>query len=63
MALPVFTPQEMPATLGPRRVARAIVIGGAILAAVLLSGALLLWLHYGTAVFFEMVVSGIAACL
>jgi hypothetical protein len=63
MAQPVFTPQEMPAALGPRRVARAIMTGAAVLTAVLLSGALLLWLHYGTAVFFEMVVSRIAACL
>ena len=28
----------------------------------LLLGALVLWFHYGTAVFFEMIVSGIAAC-
>lgn len=26
------------------------------------AGALLLWAHYGTAVFFEMIASGIAAC-
>ena len=25
-------------------------------------GALALWFHYGTAVFFEMIASGIAAC-
>jgi hypothetical protein len=25
-------------------------------------GALVLWFHYGTAVFFEMIASGIAAC-
>lgn len=30
--------------------------------AVVLGGALLLWAHYGTAVFFEMVAAGIAAC-
>ena len=30
-------------------------------AAVLL-GALVLWFHYGTAVFFEMLASGIGAC-
>ena len=61
MALPISTPQEMP--LGPRRVAPAIVVAGAGLAAVLLLGALGLWFHYGTAVFFEMITSGIAACL
>lgn len=29
---------------------------------VVLGGALLLWAHYGTSVFFEMVAAGIAAC-
>jgi len=28
----------------------------------ILLGALVLWFHYGTAVFFEMIASGIAAC-
>lgn len=37
---------------------------GAALAAValLLTAALLLWVNYGTAVFFEMIAAGIAAC-
>ena len=39
-----------------------IVVAGAGLAAALLLGALGLWYHYGTAVFFEMIASGIAAC-
>lgn len=30
---------------------------------VLLAGTLALWAHYGTAVFYEMIVAGIAACL
>ncbi|HEY1361476.1 MAG TPA: hypothetical protein VGF60_04475 [Xanthobacteraceae bacterium] len=29
----------------------------------LLAGTLVLWAHYGTAVFYEMIVAGIAACL
>ncbi len=29
----------------------------------LLAGTLALWLHYGTAVFYEMVVAGLALCL
>jgi len=37
--------------------------GIAALGVLLLTGALLLWFHYGTAVFFEMIVSGIAACV
>ena len=32
-------------------------------AGVVLAGTAALWAHYGTAVFFEMVVAGIAACL
>ena len=31
--------------------------------ATLLAVALALWVHYGTAVFYEMILSGIAACL
>jgi hypothetical protein len=30
---------------------------------VLLAGTVALWVHYGTAVFYEMIVAGIAACL
>ena len=32
------------------------------LGSILLLGALALWFHYGTAVFFEMVASGVSAC-
>mgnify|MGYP003544016774 FL=1 len=32
-------------------------------AGVLLAGTVALWAHYGTAVFYEMIVAGIAACL
>jgi hypothetical protein len=61
MAQPVFTPQQMPASLGPgRRLASA--IGAAGLGIVILLGALALWFHYGTAVFFEMIASGISSC-
>ncbi len=35
---------------------------GAVLALVLL-GTLALWAHYGTSVFYEMILSGLAACL
>jgi hypothetical protein len=30
---------------------------------VVLAGTVALWAHYGTAVFYEMIVAGIAACL
>jgi len=32
-------------------------------AGIVLAGTLALWAHYGTAVFYEMIVAGIAACL
>jgi hypothetical protein len=63
MVQPISTQQEMlPGPQPARRVASAIVIGAATLGAALLSAALVLWFHYGTAVFFEMIASGIAAC-
>ncbi len=62
MTLPLSTPQ-MPGTLPPaRRLAPALLMAGAGLGLVVLLGALLLWFHYGTAVFFEMIASGISAC-
>ena len=63
MARPVSTPQGMYAILPTgRRLASAIVVGAVALGAIVLSGALALWFHYGTAVFFEMIASGISAC-
>jgi hypothetical protein len=64
MAQPIPTSQEAPTVLPPpRRVAPAIVAGGgAVLGAALLLGALILWFHYGTTVFFEMITAGFAAC-
>jgi hypothetical protein len=43
-------------------VAFGIAVGGVVLAAAIVAGASVLWIHYGTAVFFEMIASGIAAC-
>ena len=43
-------------------VAFGIIAGSAVLVAAILLGASVLWIHYGTAVFFEMITSGIAAC-
>ena len=63
MAQPISTQHEIIAATQPsRRVASVIVVAAAGLAAALLLGALALWYHYGTAVFFEMIASGIAAC-
>lgn len=45
-----------------RRLASAIAIGGVAFGALGVTGALALWFHYGTAVFFEMITAGISAC-
>jgi hypothetical protein len=63
MAHPISTPRPSPGALPQaRRLARAIVVGAAGLGIAVLLGALVLWFHYGTAVFFEMIASGISAC-
>jgi hypothetical protein len=40
----------------------AIAWGAAGLGSIAVFGALALWFHYGTAVFFEMIASGISSC-
>jgi hypothetical protein len=63
MAQPVSTQHEVPGVLPPaRRVAPAFAVAAAGLGAAILLGALVLWFQYGTAVFFEMIASGISAC-
>ena len=63
MAQPVSTPRQVPGLLRPpRKAAAALVLAGAGLGVALLLGALVLWFRYGTAVFFEMIASGFAAC-
>jgi hypothetical protein len=63
MAQPVSTPRQVTGLLrAPRKAASALVVAGAGLGVVLLLGALVLWFQYGTAVFFEMIASGFAAC-
>jgi hypothetical protein len=63
MAELLSTPQTVPQTLGPPSlVARAVVVGGAVFGVLLVLAAAVLWLHYGSAVFFEMIASGFAAC-
>jgi hypothetical protein len=42
--------------------ALGLIAGSAVVVVAILVGASVLWIHYGTAVFFEMVTSGIAAC-
>jgi hypothetical protein len=62
MAHPLSTPQPLPGVLPARKLARAMLIGAATLGLASLLGALALWFHYGTAIFFEMIASGISAC-
>jgi hypothetical protein len=63
MAQPVPARQEMIATIRPQsRLGSIIVWGAAGLGGVIVLGAVALWVHYGTAVFFEMIAAGIAAC-
>ena len=63
MAQPISTPQQIAAAVpAARRVMPALAVGAAGLGAMLLLGGLLLWFYYGTAVFFEMMASGISAC-
>lgn len=47
----------------PSRAAALIVGAAAAFAGLLIVGAIGLWAYYGTAVFFEMVKTGIAACM
>ena len=54
MAQPVSEPQL--------HASRALLVVGAVVAVLIgLTG--VLWVHYGTAVFYEMIVAGIALCL
>jgi hypothetical protein len=46
----------------PSGVAFAIIVAGAVVAAGTLLAAAFLWIRYGTAVFFEMIATGLAAC-
>jgi hypothetical protein len=55
--LPSVTPTRSSA------VASAIVTAAVVFGVVLVIAAVTLWVHYGTAVFFEMIKSGIAACV
>ena len=40
----------------------AIIVGSAVVVGAMLLAAAVLWIRYGTAVFFEMIATGLAAC-
>lgn len=60
MAQPVSAPHDLPAAerSGPRPVA----IACGVLGVVVLLASLALWSRYGTAVFFDLIATGFAAC-
>jgi hypothetical protein len=60
MIQPASTPQQIPSEA--RRAMPLVWVAAGFAAAAVLAGALALWAHYGTAVFFEMIVSGLEAC-
>jgi hypothetical protein len=63
MAQLFSTPQQVSPSIQPsRRIGQAIAPGAAMFGTVLLLGALALWFHYGTTVFFETIAAGISAC-
>jgi hypothetical protein len=49
-------------TAAPSLTSRAIVIASAAAAVLALAGTVLLWVHYGAAVFFETIRAGLIAC-
>jgi uncharacterized membrane protein len=62
MVQPVPTSQPMSGTVPGRRTAPALLVGALIAGAAIVLGTMGLWLHYGTAVFFEMIAAGFNAC-
>jgi hypothetical protein len=63
MARPVSSQHEMMSPSRPAGGAGPVIVwASAGLGGIVLLGALVLWFHYGTAVFFEMIASGVSAC-
>ena len=64
MAQPLFSshPLGVGAPSG-RGAVRALAVACGLIGTAVVLGTLALWAHYGTAVFFETISSGIAACL
>jgi hypothetical protein len=62
MAKPISADQQVTAPSLARKASAIAAAGGAALGAVLLLAAVVLWFRYGTTVFFETIVAGIAGC-
>jgi len=62
MAKPISADQQVPAPSPARKASAIAAAGGAALGVALLLAAVVLWFRYGTTVFFETIVAGIAGC-
>ncbi|MCW5703565.1 MAG: hypothetical protein KIT82_13420 [Bradyrhizobium sp.] len=62
MSRPISASNMVPAKPFRSGVASIIVWSAAAIGVLAVAAAAMLWLHYGTAVFFEMIATGIAAC-
>jgi len=62
MAQPLSTHETFAASRPASGVRLALLWGGAAPAVIVVLGALTLWYHYGTAVFFEMIAASVSAC-
>jgi hypothetical protein len=52
----------MPEIVSLRPTARPLMLAAAVVAGMLLAAAVGLWVYYGSAVFYEMIAAGLAAC-
>jgi len=59
--MPQIVPQQ--STMHGPRAGRPILLAAAAVAGIATAGAVVLWMHYGTAVFVHTIMAGIAACL
>jgi hypothetical protein len=63
MVQPLTSPQDVPEARPAARQARSVFgIAAALVAIAVLGGAVVLWAHYGTAVFFELLAAGLQSC-
>lgn len=51
-----------PLSQSPAATVRPVILAAAVLGGAVIAGTVALWAHYGTAVFTETILSGIAAC-
>ena len=61
MGNPLLPGTGMAEALSTRPMLRPLVLAAAVVG-ILLAGTIALWAHYGSAVFFEMIKAGLAAC-